>query len=160
MDRTETLERVRALDRGCRDLGAHYHRLERTLLLVRGALVRELVGNQRGGMSATARDLGIAWTQLQRFLGEDLRRRIVQALDDGGVAGDRYVVRAMGARAWVTARDPESLGEEPGEVELLRGFVVAGGLTIEETELSNLLRGLPAEVGLRPAEVPDAASGE
>ncbi len=92
---TNPAEALAEVDRRITELG----RQEQQLVLLRGELVRELVGTGRGGKQRAAETLGVSWTQIQRGLGEDIVRRVRAAL--AGWDRHDYAVRAVGDHAAV-----------------------------------------------------------
>lgn len=74
---------------------------DQDLVLLRAELLRELVGDGRGGKQRAAQVLGVSWTQVQRALGEDVTRRVRAAIESADLDRDAYVVRVVGDHAEV-----------------------------------------------------------
>lgn len=65
----------------------------------RAAALRAIVGDQRGGVAAAARELGVSDVQILRQLGEDLRRVVAVTLAPVASPSDWELVVLRGGRS-------------------------------------------------------------
>lgn len=67
-----------------------WRREETDLMMIRDRQLRSLVGTRRGGVTATARALGVSDAQILRLLNEGTIRAVRSALDTAGISRTSY----------------------------------------------------------------------